>query len=198
MDSHQQHLHRGFTWLGGAMIIAKITDFATILVVLRFLTKEQLGAASLVVAFGAVIEAFDGLGTSTALVQAPSLSRLQLDSLFWIIFGAACVVAGLTLLAAPWIASLYGIAGIGGYFLAVAIKQPLVGAAVIPLAMMNRGLQFERIAIINVGATFATALSRIGLAILGAGAWAIVIAYTASGLFTLVGALLARPFRPRF
>jgi O-antigen/teichoic acid export membrane protein len=197
MNSHQQHLHRGFNWLGGAMIIAKITDFGTILLVLRFLTKEQVGTASLVVAFGAVIEAFDGLGTSTALVQAPSLSRIQLDSLFWIIFGAACVVAGLTLLAAPWIASLYGIAGIGGYFLAVAIKQPLVGAAVIPLAMMNRELQFERIAIINVGATFATALSRIGLAILGAGAWAIVIAYAASGLFTLVGALLARPFRPR-
>jgi O-antigen/teichoic acid export membrane protein len=197
MNSHQQHLHRGFNWLGGAMIIAKITDFGTILLVLRFLTKEQVGTASLVVAFGAVIEAVDGLGTSTALVQAPSLSRIQLDSLFWIIFGAACVVAGLTLLAAPWIASLYGIAGIGGYFLAVAIKQPLVGAAVIPLAMMNRELQFERIAIINVGATFATALSRIGLAILGAGAWAIVIAYTASGLFTLLGALLARPFRPR-
>ena len=87
------------------MIIAKITDFGTILLVLRFLTKEQVGTASLVVAFGAVIEAFDGLGTSTALVQAPSLSRLQLDSLFWIIFGAACVVASLTLLAAPWIAS---------------------------------------------------------------------------------------------
>jgi O-antigen/teichoic acid export membrane protein len=197
MDSHQQHLHRGFNWLGGAMIIAKITDFGTILLVLRFLTKEQVGTASLVVAFGAIIEALDGLGTSTALVQASSLSRVQLDSLFWIILGAACVVAGLTLVAAPWIASLYGIAGIGGYFLAVAIKQPLVGAAVIPLAMMNRELQFERIAIINVGATFATALSRIGLAVLGAGAWAIVIAYTASGLFTLVGALLARPFRPR-
>ena len=179
------------------MIIAKVTDFGTILLVLRFLTKEQVGTASLVVAFGAVIEAFDGLGTSTALVQAPSLSRVQLDSLFWIILGAACVVAGLTLVAAPWIASLYGIAGIGGYFLAVAIKQPLVGAAVIPLAMMNRELQFERIAIINVGATFATAASRIALAILGAGAWAIVIAYTASGLFTLVGVLLARPFRPR-
>ena len=197
MEGHQQHLRRGFNWLGGATIVAKITDFATILLVLRFLTKEQVGTASLVVAFGAVIEAFDGLGTSTALVQAPSLSRLQLDSLFWIIFGAACVVGGLTLLAAPWIASLYGIAGIGGYFLAVAIKQPLVGAAVIPLAMMNRELQFERIAIINVGATFATALSRIGLAILGAGAWAIVIAYAASGLFTLVGALLASPFLPR-
>src|SRR5258708_29934588 len=150
MDSHQQHLHRGFNWLGGAMIIAKITDFGTILVVLRFLTKEQLGAASLVVAFGAVIEAFDGLGTSTALVQAPSLSRLQLDSLFWVIVGAACVVAGLTPLVAPYITSLYRIAGVGAYFLAIAVKQPLVGDPVIPLAMINSELTYERNALIHV------------------------------------------------
>src|SRR5580693_8668033 len=143
MEDHQQHLRRGFNWLGGATIVAKITDFATILLVLRFLTKEQVGAASLVVAFGAVIEALDGLGTSTALVQAPSLSRVQLDSLFWLIVGAASVVAGLTLLAAPWIASVYGVGGISAYLLAVAIKQPLVGAAVIPLAILNRDLQYE-------------------------------------------------------
>jgi O-antigen/teichoic acid export membrane protein len=197
MDSHQLHLRRGFNWLGSAMIIAKLTDFGTILIVLRFLTKEQVGAASLVVAFGTVIEALDGLGTSAALVQAPSLSRVQLDSLFWLIVGAAFVVAGATLLAAPLIASAYGVAGISAYILAVAIKQPLVGAAVIPLAILNRDLQYERIAIVNVCATFATALTRLGLAIAGAGAWAIVIAYAASGFFTLIGALLARPFRPR-
>ena len=198
MEGHQQHLRRGFNWLGGATIVAKITDFATILLVLRFLTKEQVGAASLVVAFGAVIEALDGLGTSTALVQAPSLSRLQLDSLFWFILLAACVVAGGVLLAAPWIASLYGIAGVAAYFLAIAIKQPLVGAAVIPLAMLQRGLQYERIALVNVGSTFAAALTRLGLAMAGAGAWAIVIAFAASGLFTLMGATLASPFRPQF
>jgi O-antigen/teichoic acid export membrane protein len=197
MDSHQQHLRRGFSWLGGALLIAKLTDFGTILVVLRFLTKEQVGAASLVVAFGTVIEALDGLGTSAALVQAPALSRLQLDSLFWFIVGGALVVGGVTLLAAPWIASFYGVAGMAAYFLAVAIKQPLVGAAVIPLAILNRDLQYERIAIVNVCATFAAALTRLGLAIAGAGAWAIVIAYAASGLFTLLGAVLVRPFRPR-
>ena len=39
------------------------------------------------------------------------------------------------------------------YFVAAAVKQPLVGAALIPLAMMNRDLQYERIAIVNVCAT---------------------------------------------
>jgi len=197
MDAHQEHLRRGFNWLGGAMVIAKAADFGTILVVLLFLTKEQVGVASLVIAIGVMIEALDGLGTSAALVQAQSLSRLQLDTLFWFIGGTALLVGGLTLCAGPWLAALFGIAGMGRYFIAVAIKQPLVGAAVIPLAMMNRDLQYERIAIVNVCATFATASTRLGLAILGAGAWAIVAADAAGGLYTLVGALLARPFRPR-
>src|ERR1700739_4623942 len=152
-----QDLHRGFTWLGGAMVIGKSTDFGTILIVLLFWSKQHLGVASLVVAIGTVIEALDGLGTSAALVQAPSLSRLQLDSLFWLIGAAALLDAGMTLLAAPWIAAFYGVAGMATYFIAVAIKQPLVAAAVIPLAIMNRDLQYERIAVVNVCATLAAA-----------------------------------------
>ncbi len=197
MDNPDKHLARGFNWLGSATIIARIIDFSTILTVLLFLTKEQVGVASLVVSIAMVVEAFDGLGTSEALVQAPSVSRLQLDTLFWFVIGAAIVVAGLTLVAAPWIAAIYGVAGMQTYFIAAAVKQPLVGAALIPLAIMNRDLQYERIAVVNVCATLAAALTRLGLAVAGTGAWAIVGGYTASGLFILIGALLARPFWPR-
>lgn len=197
MDSYRKHLGRGFNWLGGATIIAKVIDFSTMLAVLLFLTKEQLGVASLVVSIAMVVEAFDGLGTGDALVQAPTVSRLQLDSLFWFVVVAAALVSGVTLLAAPWIAALYGVAGMGGYFLVVAAKQPIVGAALIPLALMNRDLQYERIAIVNVCATLAAALTRLGLAVAGAGAWSVVAGYSASGLYILIGALIARPFWPR-
>lgn len=197
MESHYQQLARGFNWLGGATVVAKVIDFSTILAVLLFLTKQQVGVASVVVSVGMVVEAFDGLGTGEALVQARSVSRLQLDTLFWFVVGAAALVAGLTLLAAPWIEAIYGFAGITTYFLAIGIKQPLVGAALIPLAMMNRGLQFERIAIVNVCATFAAASTRLALAVSGAGAWALVAGYSLSGLYILIGAFLARPFLPR-
>jgi O-antigen/teichoic acid export membrane protein len=196
MDSHQEHLVRGFNWLGGATILSKVIDFSTILVVLLFLTKDQVGLASLVVSFGMVIEAVNGFGTNEALVQASTVSRHQLDTLFWFIVGAALLVAGLTLLAAPWIAMLYGSSAMTLYFVAIAIKQPVVGAAVIPLAMLNRNLQYERIAIINVCSTLAAALTRLSLAIGGAGAWALVLGYAASGLYTLIGATIANPFRP--
>jgi O-antigen/teichoic acid export membrane protein len=196
MDSQQRHLSRGFNWLGGATIIARVVDFSTILVVLAFLTKEQVGVASLVISIGMIVESLDGLGTGDALVQASAVSSLQRDTLFWFVLGAAVLVGVLTILAAPLIEAVYGVTGMAGYFVMIAAKQPLVGAAVIPLAMMNRDLQYERIAMVNVGATFAAAMVRLALAMSGAGTWALVIGFAASGFFTLIGAWIAKPFRP--
>jgi O-antigen/teichoic acid export membrane protein len=196
IEGHKRHLGRGFNWLGGATIVAKITDFSTIIVVLLFLTKEQLGIGSLVISIGMVVEAFDGLGTGDALVQARNIEARQLRSLFWFILAAAIAVAFVTIAAAPLFGWLYGMAGVTVYFCVLAAKQPLVGAAVIPLALLNRELRYERIAVVNVGATFGAALVRLGLALAGGGAWALVGGYFASGVFILAGALWARPFRP--
>jgi O-antigen/teichoic acid export membrane protein len=44
----------------------------------------------------------------------------------------------------------------------------------------------------------AAAVTRLGLAMSGAGVWALVVGYSASGLFILIGAMLARPFWPGF
>ncbi len=196
MDSYHRRLGRGFNWLGGATIIAKVIDFSTILVMLLYLTKQQVGIASLVVSFGMIIEALNGLGVSEALIQARSVTRLQLDTVFWYVVAAALSVSTLTVLAAPWIQVAYGVPGMATYLLVIAVKQPLVGIALIPLAIMNRDLQYGRIAGVNVFATLAAAATRLGLAALGAGVWALVVGYAASGLYTLLGALLARPFRP--
>ncbi len=196
MDSYHRRLGRGFNWLGGATVIAKVIDFSTILVMLLYLTKQQVGVASLVVSFGMIIEALNGLGTSEALIQARSITRVQLDTLFWYVLGAALMVSTVTLLAAPWIEAAYGVSGMAAYLLVIAVKQPLVGVALIPLAIMNRDLQYGRIAIVNVFATLAAALTRLGLAASGAGAWALVVGYSASGLYVLIGAMLARPFWP--
>lgn len=193
---HRRNLARGFNWLGGATLIAKVTDFSTIIVVLLYLTQQQVGIGSLVMSFGMMIEAFDGLGTGDALVQAAEVNRQQLDTLFWYILGVAAVVSVLTLAAAPLVQTLYHQPGMAAYFIAIAIKQPLVGAAVIPMALLNRELCFERIAVINVASTFGAALTRFVIALLGGGTWALVGGFMASGVFILAGSLWARPVIP--
>ncbi len=172
-------------------------DVATTLVLLTLLTKQQVGVASLVISFAMVVEALNGLGTSEALIQAGAVSRAQLDTVFWYVLAAALVTGGATVVAAPLIGLAYGIHDIAPYFLTVAAKQVFVGIALVPLALMNRALAFRKIAAINVFATIGAALTRLVLGALGAGAWALVIGYAASGLYTLLGALTLHPFMPR-
>ena len=193
---HRRHLARGLNWLGGATAIARLTDVATIIVVLLYLTQDQVGIGSLVVSFGMMIEAFDGLGTGDAIIQAGEVTRRHLDGLFWYVIVIALVISGLTLAAAPILQFVYHVPGMAPYFIAIAIKQPLVGAAVIPMALLSRDLRYERIAAINVVATFGAALARLAVAMLGGGAWALVWGFMASGAFTLLGSLWARPFLP--
>ena len=179
------------------MVVAKTIDFCTIFAILLFLTKQQVGVASVVLSIGMVVEAFNGLGASEALLQARSVTSVQLYSLFWYIMLAAILVGAVTLCLAPVVKATYGPNQLSSYFVAVAAKQIFVGAAVIPLALLNRDLKYERIAVVNVCATIAAAATRLCLAALGAGAWALVVGSTASGLTIFLGAMLARPFRPR-
>lgn len=197
MDNPQRHLRRGFGWLGGSTLIARAVDFGTILLVLLFLTKEQVGVASLVISIGMVIEAFEGLGAGEALLQARTVSRPQWDSIYWVATAFSLLVAASILLLGPLLADTFGISGMAIYFLAIAAKQPLTSAALIPIAMMNRELKYERIAVISVVATLGAAFTRVILAVTGAGAWALIIGFSAHGLFMLIGAQLANPFRPR-
>ncbi len=197
MDDHHTNLRRGFNWLGSATVIAKLIDFGTTLAVLWFLTKDQVGIGSLVWSIAFVVEATEGLGTGAAIVQARSISRLQLDSVFWFTMGIAVIAGTLVWLAAPLIEGFYAIPGLALYFLAVIAKLLFVGAALVPLQMLNRELKYERIAVINVCATFGAAVTRLAIAAMGGGAWAIVIGYAVHGLYMLIGVQIANPFIPR-
>ncbi len=196
MEEYRRHLDRGFNWLGGAAAVARVIDLCCILIVLLYLTKEQVGIAALVVAFAAMIDALDGLGTGDALVQASNVTSRQRDTVFWFNIGTALLVALVTAAFAPLAAAIFGIAGMAGYLLLVAAKQPLTALAVVPMAMLNRSLAYERIALINVTASFVSATTRAGLAIAGAGTWSLVVAYAAQGIMIAVGAWIASPFRP--
>ena len=94
MDSNQQ-MRRGMLWLGSASLISRIIDAASTVALLLFLTREEMGVATIAATVVVFIEAFSGMGTGTALVQGRERDHAELSSLFWY----CCIVAlGLALL----------------------------------------------------------------------------------------------------
>lgn len=197
MSEHVDNLRRGFNWLGSASIIARVVDFSTVLLLLTLLSKEQIGTASIVLSVGMVVEAVNELGIGESLLQSRAASRLQLDSACWLVMVTAFVLAGIVIAASPLVEAAYSLPGMALLFIPIAAKQPLVAAALLPLTLLNRELKYERIAVINVAATLGAALTRLVLALAGAGPWALVIGFSAHALFVLAGAQLSRPYWPR-
>uniref|UniRef100_UPI00255739B9 oligosaccharide flippase family protein n=1 Tax=Klebsiella pneumoniae TaxID=573 RepID=UPI00255739B9 len=83
MTEAQQQLKRGLIWLGSAAAIGRLVDVASTITVLFFLTKEEVGVATIAWAIGMVLEAVGRLGLGVAILQADEVSRNQLDTAFW-------------------------------------------------------------------------------------------------------------------
>ncbi|MCL2326050.1 MAG: oligosaccharide flippase family protein [Proteobacteria bacterium] len=196
-EDPQKSIRRGFLWIGTASIITQIFDAISFFVVMLYITKYELGVATLAVSLAVMVEAFNGLGVGTALLQDSKLTQNETHSVFWF---ATLLGVGLVLLLVPiaWpLAHFYRSDVLVPLFIAGTLKLALVSTATIPLQLINRRLEFHKVSAINTATTGICGIVKIVLAATGFGAWALVLANTLYGLGALVGAFLFSGYRPR-
>jgi O-antigen/teichoic acid export membrane protein len=193
----QDEIRRGFVWLGAASAVARALDALSVLIVMWFVSREELGLATLAWSVAVLLESMNGLGLGAALLQTPTLDPQRLSAAFWYTLGLATAlvlaVAGLS----PLLASYFGEPSLTPLIIVSASKLWLVGASLVPLTLLNRATRFERLAVVSTLATLGSGILTCSLAALGFGAWALVIGQWSHGFFTLLGAFVAQPFWPR-
>ena len=191
-----RHIKRGFVWLGAASAVSRLLDAGSTLGVLWFVSREELGLATLAWSLAVFVEAFNGLGIGTALVQSPTLEREDLSDAFWYAMAVAVVFTGGVCALSPWLAELWGAPAIAGLIRVSALKLLFVSAALVPLSMLNRAMSFERIAACNTLATLGSGVTTLALAALGFGAWALVLGQLVYGVVIFCASHVLSPFRP--
>jgi teichuronic acid exporter len=191
-----QHIKRGFVWLGAASAVSRVLDAASTIGVLWFVSREELGLATLAWSLAVFVEAFNGMGVGTALVQSKQLVRENLSDAFWYAMGIALLfVAGVWALS-PWLAVLWGAPAIAPLIAASSLKLIFVSGALVPLSILNRAMRFDRIAACNTLASLGSGITTLVLAALGYGAWALVLGQLMYGVVILVASNVLSPFRP--
>jgi O-antigen/teichoic acid export membrane protein len=193
----REDIRRGFTWLGAAAIIARVLDGVNVLVVMWFVSREQLGIATLAWSVAVFLEAMNGMGISTALLQTKNINHERLSAAFWYTMAIATLLVALVSGLASPLAAWFGHGELAPMLIVSTSKLWFVGAALIPLNQLNRAIRFERIAAVSTLATLAANILTCILAVWGFQAWSLVIGQTSHGLFTAIFALVAFPFRPR-
>ena len=189
-------IKRGFVWLGAASVVTRVLDAVFTLGVLWLVSREELGLATLAWSVGVFIEAFNGLGIGTALIQAPEVDHGLLSDAFWYTLGLAVLLVAGVWIAAPALASIWDQPSLVPLIRASATKLFFVGVALVPLTLLNRGMKFERLALANTLATFGSGATMMLLAWAGLGAWAFVLGQLMYGATIAAAAFALQPFRP--
>lgn len=193
--SEQRELGRGLLWLGSSNVLSKLVDALSAIFVLRFLSREELGLATLAWATTTLVETFNALGVGGAVIQAPVLSESAKNTAFWYAVSSSALLGSGVFAAAPFVAGFYELPALLPLIQVSSLKLLLVGAANVPLAMASRGLLFERLGVITTLSTLLASGTTAALAALGWGAWAPLIGNTAHGAFQLLGVCWLAPMR---
>lgn len=192
----KHEMKRGLWWMGGATLAMRLLDVGGSLLVLQFLAPAEVGLAALAWSIAVAIEAFNGLGVGQVVVRQRELSHGELSGLFWF-----CTLLGVAAVAvmggvAPILAVFYADWRLYPMVLVSATKLIFVGAALVPLQLLTRDLHFKTAGAVQTLATLGEAVTKVVLVVAGFGAWGLVLANVARGLFLCLALWRLAPFRP--
>jgi PST family polysaccharide transporter len=192
----RHEMKRGLWWGGASTVAMRILDVGGSLLVLAFLSRAEVGLAALAWSIAVLLESFNGLGISYVIVRQRDLTHRDLSGLFWF-----CTLLGVAMVAivaatAPFLAIFYADWRLYPMMLVAAAKLIFVGAAVVPLGILSRDLDFKTSGAVQTLATLGEALTKVILVALGFGAWGLVISNLARGVFLCLALWRLAPFRP--
>ena len=177
---------KGIFQLGATKSTAKIINALGFIVVARFLEPGEIGIASIVSALILVSRALVRMGLPTAIVQSDTFSKDQASSLFWLNVVWGSVYVSVLGLLSPAIEHYYQMEELGILILCGAPQLLLISLRMVPEKTLERNLRFGYIAVFDAIGIFGSTITKVVLAILGAGAFALVLGSLAQQLVTTI------------
>lgn len=165
----------GFAWtlLGrGSSLALNIVVGVTLT---RLLSPDQIGLATIATVCAGFAEVFAQIGLPPAIVQRDEVEPRHLNTAFWTDI-AIGVVWGLGFVAAaPLIAGIYGDPRLLPLLLVLAAMFPASAMGTTHRAQLQRGLEFGKLARIEVVCSLTVGVATIVAVAFGAGVWAIIL-----------------------
>jgi O-antigen/teichoic acid export membrane protein len=164
----------GTLWLTAQKWVVRLSGFLTIAILTRLISPAEFGVVAAAAAVIPIVLLLADLGLSTYIVQAEHLPSRTVSTGFWFSLTAGIVLAGVMALAAPLLAIAFNVGDSADVLRGMSLAALATVLASLPTALLRRRLRFKLLAIQATVATVIAQVVAIALALLSAGAWALV------------------------
>ena len=184
----------GLVWMLSGVGFQALLRVVLLLILARLIGPEAFGVvgAALVVIHIALV--FSNLGISSAIVQRAELEDRHIHSAFALALLCGALITLVVELLAPAIAGFFDFDGLTAVLRVLGLVPLVANLGVVAEGLLRRALAFRKIATITVlSYALGYGLVGIGLALMGAGVWALVGASLTEYATRAVILLVIRP-----
>jgi PST family polysaccharide transporter len=187
----------GLIWAGGEAVARALLQFGVLIVLARLLTPADYGVVGAGLVIVGISYVFAQLGVGPAVVQRKNLESRHLHTAFCFSLLFSCLVAGTIFLAAPLFAGFFRMPRLEQTLHLLSLVFPIVGLGVVSEALLQREMQFKKLARIEVTSYFSGfVLVAIPLAICQFGLWSLVVGQLTQMAVRTAQMLWAARWRP--
>lgn len=185
----------GLRWLAAGRLSAQVVTWVGTIFVMRLLAPADYGLAALCAAVVSAVSMVADFGLGDGLIQAHSLQRDQLRSVFGmsVLFGLAGTV--LVSSAAPLLGSFFRSPELVLLIQVSSLQLLLAPLTTVPDAFLKRDMDFRRASIVELVAGVSASAATVALAWHGAGVWSLVLGPMAGTVLRIVLLNLLAPQR---
>src|SRR5665213_950710 len=176
----------GIIWVGLQSIAARLTGIVGQVILARFLlSAADFGLIGLSLTFSTFGLLFQQSGIREVLVQRQRGFNRWANAAFWMSLALGIFGGAATLACAPAAARIFKQPRLLGLLVVVAATLPVNALAVVPIAKLQKELQFKRLSAVMAGEAVALTLLTILFAYIGWGPYCVVAAQLAVAFLRL-------------
>lgn len=164
----------GVKWTAISIITTTVLLYTRLLVLARLLPTEDFGLMGMLLVIISIGQTFSDMGLSQGLIWRQDATREQLSTLYWLNLIAGFAVGMIVFSVAPLVSKFFAEPRLTSLVIWIALIFPIRAFGQQYQAIMQRDLQFRRLAAIEIAST------AIGVAV------AIVAAFADRGVLALI------------
>ena len=192
----KDRLAKSVFWIGWAKGALQIVAFLTTILIARLLAPRDYGLIALTGMWVGSLALLAEMGLSAAIVQFRDLDERELNACFWLSLGVSLAGYGLLYALAPLIEQWFSTPMLADVLRVLSLTLPLTGLRIVPDSLLRKAIAFDKVSQVEILAACVGLPVQVGLAIAGAGVWALVAGMLTVQVFQAVATFAFVDWRP--